>query len=255
MKLTSISKKDFLDLLYNDTDSFMSRIESPELFVVKNFFPKDEILTLRKKAFETGQKSEPSWHPCRDGCPDYHRIHDNYPKAYVKAIMHAYYYHGYYDTNDDLFDYFSEIFDMKNYLAGTPKGSYIKNIPSEFFISRVNMHNYPSGGGYQAQHVDPVSKFAKIQTIVQASEYEKDFFSGGVYGRMTEDGEKYYVDPHTEVGDLMVLSPNIIHGVEVIDPEKEEIDWNENSGRWMIMPIIIHSDHDSEHQVKPKEVN
>ncbi|PIQ48571.1 MAG: hypothetical protein COW03_09300 [Cytophagales bacterium CG12_big_fil_rev_8_21_14_0_65_40_12] len=253
MKINILSKKEFLNSVYNNTEDFIERIEKPEAFIVKRFYNEDVITQIRNRTFENGQKSEPSWHPCFDGCPDFHRIHNNYPNAHVKAIMHAYYHHGYYESNDDLFEYFSEIFDIKNFLAGTPKGSYIKNIPSEFFIARVNIHNYPRGGGYQMPHVDPVSKFAKIQTIVQASKWQSDFSSGGVYACLEKDGTRFYIDPHTEVGDLIVLSPNIIHGVEEIDKE-ETIDWEINSGRWMIMPIIIHSDYESNMNVKPKEV-
>tara|TARA_B110001452_G_scaffold101360_1_gene84097 strand:- start:3211 stop:3975 length:765 start_codon:yes stop_codon:yes gene_type:complete len=253
MKVNKIEKTEFLDLVYNNTDGFLKTLEAPEAFVVKQFYPKEDILKIRNDVYESGKKTEPSWHACFDECPDFHRIHNNYPQAYVKAIMHAYYHHGYYSSNDKLFDCFSEIFDLKNYLAGEPQGSYIKNIPSRFFIARVNVHNYPKGGGYQAQHIDPISKFAKIQTIVQASEFGNDFKSGGVYAKLSEQGEKFYIDPHTEVGDLIVLSPSVLHGVGEIDAEIEEINWNENSGRWMIMPIIIHSDYESPDNVKPFE--
>ena len=251
MKITEISKNYFLDQVYTNTDNFLSRIESPEIFIVKNFYAKKDILNYRNEAHMKGLETPDSWHPCLDQCPDYHRIHNNYPKAHVKAIMHAYYNHGYYESNNALFNFFSEIFDIKNYLADEPKGSFLKNIPSELLIARVNLHNYPKGGGYQESHIDPVSRFAKIQTIVIASEYGKDFTSGGVYA---EADKKYYVDPFTEIGDLVVLSPGITHGVEAIDPEVESINWKENSGRWMIMPIIIHSDYDSKDNVKPKSV-
>ena len=253
MKVNIITKNDFLDLAYKNTESFYEKINLPEVFVVKGFYDKDKVLELRQKAFEWGFNSAPSWHPCVDGCPDYHRIHDNYPKAYVKAIMHAYYRHGYYDHNDDIFNFFSEIFDLKNFLAGFKSGTFIKNIPSQFQIARVNMHNYPRGGGYQAEHIDPVSKFATIQTIVQASEYGKDFKIGGVYARKEKDGEKFYLDSYTEVGDLMVLSPGIYHGVDPIDLDLP-LNWNSNDGRWMIMPIIINSDYDFPENIKPKKV-
>lgn len=253
MKVNTITKLDFLELVYRNTEEFYLKINTPEVFVIKRFYDKDKILELRKKAFDWGGNTSPSWHPCLDGCPDYHRIHDNYPNAYVKAIMHAYYRQGYYDDNNELFDYFSEIFDLKNFLAGYKSGTFIKNIPSQFQIARVNIHNYPKGGGYQSEHIDPVSKFASIQTIVQASEYGKDFKTGGLYARKEKNGEKFYLDSYTDVGDLMVLSPGINHGVDIIDSEAE-LNWNNNDGRWMIMPIIINSDYESPENIKPKAI-
>lgn len=253
MKLNIISKDDFLDQIYHNTEEFLRRVEAFEAFVVKEFYPKEDILNFRNQAFQDGLNSEPSWHPCYDGCPDFHRIHDNYPKAHVKSIMHAFYRHGYYEHNNHIFDYFSEIFDVKNFLAGSEKGSYIKNIPSELYIARVNIHHYPKGGGYQMPHIDPVSKFAKIQTIIQASSYGEDYNYGGLYVCEEKGGKKHFIDPHTSVGDLMVLSPNAIHGVEPVD-EECSIDWQKNTGRWMVMPIIIHSDYESKTNVKPEEV-
>ena len=42
------------------------------------------------------------------------------------------------------------------------------------------------------------------------------------------------------------------HGVAPVDPEAE-LDWEAPDGRWMIMPILIRSDHDAERE-KPRQV-
>jgi len=250
MQITSLSREEFLDLFFNKPEEFMERVDNYEAFVVRQMYPGDEIKVLRDKIFEGGLQEEPSWHPLFDGCPDYHRLHDDYPKAHVKAKMHAFYHHGYYDKNNDLFHYFSDIFHMKNTLAGYDKNKFIVNIPSSGIVSRVNCQNYSKGGGYIAEHTDPVSEFAKIQTLIQASKFGEDFKSGGLYAREKEGAEKIYLDPHTEIGDLILLSPGIIHGVEEVDPG-EEYNWTRNNGKWTIFPIIIHSDYDTEN--KPKQ--
>ena len=253
MKVNIISKPEFLDLVYNHTDDLFEKINNPEVFIVKEFYKSSDIKNLRDQAFQWGIETEPSWHPCVDGCPDYHRIHDNYAQAHVKSKMHAYYYHGYYEKNNAIFDFFGEIFDLKNYLAGYEKGTFIKNIPSQNQIARVNFHNYPRGGGHQAEHIDPVSKFTTLQTLVQASQIGVDYTKGGLYAREAPNSDKVYVDEHTAMGDLMILSPGIPHGVEQVDPEAE-INYSENSGRWIILPIIINSDYARPDNVKPKEV-
>ncbi len=50
---------------------------------------------LRNRAFEWGQTEEASWPPFYDNCPDYHRLYDNYPKAYVKQKFHGFYHRNY----------------------------------------------------------------------------------------------------------------------------------------------------------------
>ena len=86
MKIVEISKDKFLEEVYSDADQFLETIESPTIYIVKNFYAKEDILKFRNEAFDNGLKSEDSWHTCLDDCPDYHRIHNNYPKAHVKAI-------------------------------------------------------------------------------------------------------------------------------------------------------------------------
>ena len=94
--------------------------------------------------------------------------------------MHAFYYHSWYPHNKDKFDFFSEIFLIKNFLAGFPEKEFLGNMPSDRFIARINIHHYPRGGGYQAEHIDPVGKHAQIQTLIAASEFGKDYSNGVV---------------------------------------------------------------------------
>jgi hypothetical protein len=252
MRVNEISRQDFMDLVYSRTNEFMERINSPEAFVVKAFYNARHILQLRNTAFQVGLTSEASWHPLHNDCPDYHRLHDNYPKAHVKQKLHAFYYHGWYPHNKDQFDFFSEIFLMKNFLAGFPETEFLGNVPSDGFIARINIHHYPRGGGYQAEHIDPLGKHAQIQTLIAASEFGKDYSKGGVFARSDAGAEKAYLDPYMKPGDLLVMSPGIQHGVESVDPDLS-YDWRSNDGRWMILPIIVSSDYDAK-ATKPVQV-
>jgi hypothetical protein len=253
MLITEITRRDFIDLLYSGSGEFMQRINSPEAFVVKAFYDSRHVVEFRNVAFETGLASEPSWHPLHDDCPDYHRLHDNYPKAHVKQKMHAFYYHSWYPHNKARFDFFSEIFSMKNFLAGFRDREFLDNIPSDGFVARVNIHHYPKGGGYQAEHIDPIGKHAQIQTLVAASEFGKDYSKGGVFARSAPEAEKGYVDPYMKPGDMLVMSPGIHHGVDPIDPDLP-YEWRTNDGRWMILPLIVGSDYPNPEVTKPVQV-
>ena len=253
MLVTEITRRDFIDLAYSGSSEFMERINAPEAFVVKAFYDSRQILEFRSAAFATGLTSEPSWHPLHDDCPDYHRLHDNYPKAHVKQKMHAFYYHSWYPHNKDRFDFFSDIFSMKNFLAGFPEGEFLTNIPSDGFVARVNIHHYPKGGGYQAEHIDPVGKHAQIRTLIAASEFGKDYSKGGVFARSASGAEKGYVDPYMKPGDMLVMSPGIHHGVDPVDPDLP-YEWRTNDGRWMILPLIVGSDYPNPEVAKPVQV-
>jgi len=248
-----LSREQFFDLVYQHESELFQLIDAFDILIVRQMYDAGELRELRDRAFEWGLATEPSWHPCLDGCPDYHRLHDNYPQAHVKSRMHAFYRHGFYEGNAALMRYFGEIFDVKCRLAGALPGSFIRNKPSDDQIARVNIHHYPCGGGYQAEHIDPVSPFARIQTLVMASQIGVDYSTGGLYARATAQSARCYIDEHAMLGDMVVLSPGVQHGVDAVDPG-DRYAWRENRGRWMILPIIINSDYPRSDNVKPREV-
>ncbi|HWV86408.1 MAG TPA: hypothetical protein VNZ62_13250 [Capillimicrobium sp.] len=247
-----VSRDEFLEQIYENTDRFMASIAAHDVYVVKGFYPRDEVLAFREMLVEFSEAEEPSWHPCLDGVPDYHRINDEYEGSWVKAKMHAFYFHRF-NGRVDLFERFRDIFEIKNHLAGEAPDAYLDTIPSDGIISRLVAQQYPRGGGYLAEHIDPASRFARLQTIVQASTIGEDFQTGGLYLRESPDSEQIWVDPHTEMGDLMVLTPEAPHGVAPVDPEAE-CDWSVRDGRWMILPIILRSDYNMDPATKPRAV-
>lgn len=254
MKTTILLRHEFLALFFQRKAEFMKRLHEPEVFVVRGFYPAAEILAMRKQVFAQGEKNEPSWHPLKDGCPDYHRLHDDYEKAYVKGRYHAYYHHYFYERNRPLFAYFREIFEMKAFLAGVDLDPLLQNLPHDGWVARVNFHHYPAGGGYQQEHIDPAGTFAQIQTLVQTSKVGEDFHSGGLYARKDLNSETYFIDRYTEPGDLMVLSPAIPHGVAPVDPGKP-VNWSNPEGRWIILPIFVHADYARAENIKPRAVS
>jgi hypothetical protein len=236
-------RDDFLKRVYDDTDAFMESIARNDVYVVKQFYPRDFVLDFRDMLRKFSEEQEASWHPCLDGVPDYHRINDEYPGSWVKARMHSFFFHRF-NERGEVFESFRDIFELKNYLAGEPADAHLENIPSV-------AQQYPRGGGYLAEHSDPASPFAKLQTIIQASQIGEDFKSGGLYLRPDPSGEPVWVDQHSEPGDLMVLTPDAPHGVAPVDPD-DELDWSRADGRWMILPIILRSDYDMDPETKPK---
>jgi hypothetical protein len=244
------TRDEFLERLYDDTDGFMDSIARNDVYVVKQFYPRDFVLSFREMLRRFGEEQEASWHPCLDGVPDYHRINDEYPGSWVKARMHSFFFHRF-NERGELFESFRDIFELKNFLAGEKPDAHLDNIPSEGIISRVVAQQYPRGGGYLAEHSDPASPFAKLQTIVQASQIGEDFETGGLYLRPEPGGDPVWVDQHSEPGDLMVLTPDAPHGVAPVDPGAA-LDWSRADGRWMVLPIIIRSDYDMDPETKPK---
>ncbi len=251
-EIHTVTRDEFLDRVYHDTERFMASIAEHDVYVVKAFYSPGFVAQFRQMLVDFSASEEPSWHPCLDGVPDYHRINDEYEGSWVKARMHSFFFHRF-NERAELFDQFRDIFDVKNFLAGEQPGAFLDTVPSDEIISRVVAQQYPRGGGYLAEHVDPANRFARLQTIVQASKVGEDFATGGLYLRASEDAEPIWVDPHTDPGDLMVLTPDARHGVAPVDADAP-LTWSVEDGRWMILPIILRSDYNMDPETKPKSV-
>lgn len=250
MRINIISAKDWEKLLALP-EELLKKI-GEEIFIVKEFIEPQTIDKIKKFCVEFSSKNESSWNACIDGCPDYHRIHNNYARAHVRSVQHAFYYHPW-NANFNLITSFGrigEVFELKARLMKKNATDFAKNIPSTGPIARIVCHQYPRGGGWQSQHIDPVTPFAKVQTIIQASSPGKDYLQGGVYVNDDKFGV-LNIDALTDKGDLLLMSPGIKHGVSPID-QNAPLDWSSENGRWIIMPIIINSDYEKDLSMKPR---
>jgi hypothetical protein len=249
MRITELTSEKWQSLTSRPLE-ILKRVNE-EVLIVKSYISEERIEEFKKFCLQFSKEHEATWTPCVDGCPDYHRIHNNYPNAYVPSVQHAFYFHPWNENSEKLKE-FQDIFSLKAALAEGEVNSFMTNLPSQGPIARLVCHQYPKGGGGQEEHIDPVSPFARVQTIIQASKPGADYFEGGLYVR-EKSGAKIDVDKCTEKGDLVVASPGIRHGVAPIDPA-EKLDWASTSGRWIIMPIIIYSDHIKDKSVRPLRV-
>lgn len=136
-----------LETLIANPESFIEQLKD-SAYIVRGYFDPQFVDYIKNFCLDFSTKQKPSWRPCVDGCPDYHRIHDQYPNAYVKSTQHAYYFHPW-NANARLLDNFKPLFDLKARLSFTNPNAdaYLANIPSQGPIARLVVHQYPSGGG------------------------------------------------------------------------------------------------------------
>lgn len=224
------------------------------VFIVKEAYSKKELQTFREHLRRIDMDSEPEWYPLYDGCPDYHRINDEYENSYVKTKAHQFFFHLWYQHNDPILSLFKDTFELKSILMGHHDLSYIRNRPSHGFVSRVVVHHYPCGGGYTAEHQDPVNEWNPLQTIIKASENGVDFEEGGLYVKTDVDAEPIELEKQLDMGDMVVFDQALPHGVNPIDPHKE-LDWSLDKGRFLIIPLSLRSDYQKDVVNSPNQIN
>lgn len=130
---------------------------------------------------------------------------------------------------DDIYgmrDIFRLAAQTRNRIYGWDLNYCIDQVEDGFWTA-ARIHHYPAGGGFLIAHVDdvvPVVQKAEgisryFQPVVVMSKKgtgeDCDFCTGG--GFFDVEGERYYYEEDSELGDIVIYSGATIHGVADID--------------------------------------
>ena len=224
------------DVMLQNSRRVKSIIESlylGDVFILKNGFPKDYMLRLKKIMHEYGKKSESSFHKMLEGCPDFHRqITPELAKNYgLRQIKHSYYF---FPWNKDQFNLFGSIYKrwgVFKFLSGFQFNAYEKNTPSTGVVDRLQIAKYPSGVGELEVHSDPYL-YQKVAISVIMAKKGEDYETGGAYV-LGENRQRIDLEDALDIGDIYLVYPTVCHGVETID-KGSKVDWNSIKGRWFM---------------------
>lgn len=180
-----------------------------------------------------------------DGCPNFHRIidHEVTQNYSLYAIKHSYYFYNWNAKSMRERKFKSLVYDHWRYvklLAGNSPKRFEHNIPSEGQIDRLQIVNYPHGGGELRDHEDP-RKNQRIVSGIIMSKKGVDFEEGGFYFK-DHDNNNRNIEHLLEVGDSVMFYGSIIHGVEPVDPDRV-LNWHSLEGRWFVGMFVNDSDH------------
>lgn len=250
VKKISILEFDKIKNSINNKNEFFvknlaKRMYSGEAFIVRNAAKKNLRKTIIDLAKYYDKKQKQSFHKMLDGTPNFHRIIDKkITKKYsLYAIKHSYFFYNWNIKTKLEKNLKSGVYRHWRYikfLAGNSKFQYEKNIPSQNQIDRLQIVNYPHGGGELRDHVDP-RKNQRIVSGLIMSKKGVDFESGGFYFR-DKNNKKLNIENKLEIGDSVIFYGSIVHGVEKVDKNKK-LNWNSYKGRWFIGMFVNDSNH------------
>jgi len=203
-----------------------------KIFIVRNAYPKDQILELRTAIHAFGQVTPTSFHQVNCRCPNFHTINDEVDKYKVLMRVHSYHFFSWNKEPVDIFSMFRDTLVLFETLSEQDPAEVLYNTTDDDLIVRLQIHHYPPGGGHTQMHTDP-TVYVKVAMLVFLSKLGEDYKEGGLYF-FDLFGEKYYPERDLEIGDLVVFYPKLAHGVDAIDTDRE-IDWNSDVGRWTLL--------------------
>jgi hypothetical protein len=249
IKVNKLQFQDLKEAINSQNIEFIKKIikkmYAGEAFILRNAAEKSLKEVIVNLAKQYDKKQKPSFHKMYDASPNFHRIIDQeITKKYsLFAIKHSYYFYNWNiktklekELKDGVYRHWRYI----KYLAGNSKYRYEKNIPSQKQIDRLQIVNYPHGGGELRDHEDP-RKNQRIVSGLIMSKIGEDFQTGGFYFR-DKEGKKLNIENQLEVGDSVMFYGSIIHGVQPVDKNKI-IDWSSYNGRWFVGMFVNDSDH------------
>ena len=238
MELRDIKHIVDLDKVLNNPETIQEirkDIQNGDVYILKNYFSKDLIYSIREYCKRVGQNSIPNYVPIEEGAPNFHRMNRLDKRAYVKGCFHQF---SFFPWNQDYFNLFEltkKAYALKNLTSNHKADKFLDTKPTDGCTARLAVQFYPKGHGLLNKHVDPVDKHQLTVPIMIMSEKGKDFLRGGAY--VEKDGKKIILDEECEMGDIVYFSAEIPHGVLPIDPE-DNCSWLDFQGRWMLLLAV-----------------
>jgi hypothetical protein len=217
---SSAARRDILDNLAREN-----------VCIIRNVAAAVEVRRYIKNLSEVGRGSIPNWQPILPKCPNHHRVNQWDERSHVKACFHQF---SFFPWNHDVFNLFQrfrDVFSLRNLLAGARREAYLGSEPDDGCIARLSFQFYPKGAGAMNAHVDPAGPHQAVVPTLMMSELGVDFHEGGAFVNSSK-GEVIWIEKHTQPGDVVLFSPQLVHGVAPIDPGAA-LDWTMFEGRWM----------------------
>lgn len=221
-------------------------IDDDHCLILKNAFPKDEILKVRERFHQFGQTT-PEQNPQFElGMPNFHRRDIEPPKAAIKRIMHSYSSFFWNASNYGEHEFMLASLSLKFQLSGLA-ADYYRDCQKDGYVCSGRVSHYPLGGGYYGLHADPIEK-EKCTDIIILSQQGVDFKEGGLYV-MDRQKKKYFLDSLLQPGDIVYFKQSNPHGVAPVDPNAP-LNWESSAGRWMMFSTVadIGTFHGANHQ-------
>ncbi len=224
------------DRLVQDDDrleEMRQELRSGSLYIARAVVSRETLEPLRDYLSVVGRSSLPNYQPIEPGAPNFHRMNDWDPRAYVGGCFHQF---SFFPWNQDpfrMFELFRPVYEVKNRLSGLEAGRFLDKTPDMDCTARLSVQHYPRGGGALKPHADPVDRHQLVVPSMSLCKKGEDFEAGGVFVEPSP-GQRIMLEDDLDWGDVVYFNAQCPHGIEPIDPDAP-MDWMSFRGRWAMI--------------------
>jgi hypothetical protein len=211
-------------------------IRAGDALVVRRAFPVETIERMIAYLRKVAQSSLPNYQAIVEAAPNFHRVYGD-PRSYVEGRFHQF---SFFPWNQDvfrLFDRVAPIYRLNNAINGWPADRYLGLKPEAGCIARVTFQAYPRGVGYIRPHEDAAGPHKFTTVSMCLTKKGVDYREGGLVLSRGEGESPMDVDAQLDVGDVVYMHSQLVHGVDLIDPGAEE-DWLALQGKWTMILAV-----------------
>ena len=217
-------------------DDLRGAINAKRAVLLKQVFEAEKVGKMKLDFFALIQKMEESNPTIDNSCPNFLRRDINPEKSAVKRtkqMVTSFYWNEPFDEEQN---YMKAMSRFKNKVAQLPDNFATDLIEDDGFLTYANISHYPVGGGHLNKHQDPPNKqFCVI--IASLSTRSEDFQTGGLYFYYKD--KKVDLDGMIEAGDVYLMNPQSIHGIDPIVDGYDQPRFDMVQGRWIMFPTLI----------------
>jgi hypothetical protein len=242
--IVNIAASEFQDKVRNARPEFVSQfvdsMHGGDIWIVESAISTEQVETIRKATLAFRANHPASSPKIVEGCPNYHEIFDGSaaPVGGYKAADHSNYFFRWNGDSHGLFGILDEVWGLAKIVSGRAPNEFSSNTPKDIFVDRIQVIQYPAGIGKITTHTDPAITM-KCNTGIYLSTYGVDFQQGGFFVARGPR-QPVLIDPQVKAGDMALWYPNLVHGVEPIDPDKS-VNWDLTDGRWFLALNTVES--------------
>ncbi len=239
--LEQIPFKEFITICEDATERNKLRndIMSGDIIIVKNAIEvkvAEQILTeILSKDIKISKQTK-----ILEGVSNIHYVSNNKKskKGEYSAIDKSWYFFPWNRDELGVMKVFQKIFDNVVLLNNHDPKKIVRNTPSDGYVQRFHLINYPPGVGEISMHIDPTN-VVQVNAGIYLSEFGKDYTDGGFYA-LDSLGNKKNFDREVSLGDMILFYPGMGHGVDPIKGTKKNKD-KLKDGRYFFNMSIVQS--------------
>lgn len=229
-------------------ENIREKIIAGDIIIVRGVIQPNLARSIVQSIISDERIKEASDAKVKDGSPNFKFTSSFHKKESTQysAIDKSWYFFPWNPDELGLFRIFQDVFELVIKMNRLDPKFVFQQKPSDSFYERMHLIYYPLNSGEISLHVDP-DNIVKVVSGIYLSQHGLDYKDGGFYV-LDKNKQKKLVDKEVSIGDMVLFSPRLAHGVSPPLPVEGAFSKQKGSGRYFLTMNLVQS-----HMIQDRE--